>query len=226
MKPAKDGTDRIASARESRLFRPSGRKLSPCPRHQIPERSAWEKHMRERSTIVAPSAAQVPNRKSSAGVAISPRIPQSFLDAVAPRHYPRRTFPQRPGGAVRKKLDAHPSTGPGDCHRVPAWRYRAGDALPPWPAKCHRLFFGRPQCAVVGAGVFHRRNGNLNAYDHRHARHRLRREPPPPPTPLLLPHRPSTHRFFSPPPLFFPPVFFPPPPHPQTPPPAPACPCR
>ena len=39
-----------------------------------------------------------------------------------------------------------------------------------------RLFSGRPQLAVVGDHVFHRRHRDLHAYDHQHTRNRLRRK--------------------------------------------------
>src|SRR6266481_4094470 len=97
------------SARESCRSRPLGRSPSSCPRRRIPERSAWEKHKRERSTIVGQVQCECANRKSSPGVVISSRIPQSFLDAAALRNYPRRTFPSLPT-APRKRhsMRIHP----------------------------------------------------------------------------------------------------------------------
>jgi len=43
-------------------------------------------------------------------------------------------------------------------------------------SKTPPIFPRRPHRALGGAGVFHRRDGNLNTHDHRHPRHRLRRE--------------------------------------------------
>src|SRR5437660_3786687 len=98
-----------ASARESCRSRPSGRSLSSCPRRRIPERSAWEKHKRERSTIVGQVQCECANRKSSPGVVISSRIPQSFLDAAALHNYPRRTFPSlQSAPRKRHSMRIHP----------------------------------------------------------------------------------------------------------------------
>ena len=149
--------------------------------------------MRERPPIVAPSVARVRKPEKFSRCCDPVRIPQSFLDAAARRHYPRRTFPQHPKCA-EKILDAHPSARPCHCHCLFARRYRAGDAFPPRPAKRHGLFSGRPHRAVVGAGVFDRRNGNLHPHDHRHAGHRLRRKSHLSSAGLRLPDRPRAHR--------------------------------
>src|SRR5260370_39565193 len=129
-------------------------------------------------------------------------IKSSNPDATA-----HRNLPSTPPALHIISSDAQPPAGPGDCHCVPARRHGAGDALPPRAAKRHRLFSWRPHRAMVGAGLFHRRHGNLNTHDHRHPRHRLRRGshlfftrlppplPPPHPTPLF------------PPPHFTPPIF-------------------
>src|SRR5438552_11458628 len=90
--------------------------------------------MRERPAIVAPSVARVRKPEKFSRCCDPVRIPQSFLDAAARRHYPRRTFPQHPKCA-EKILDAHPSARPCHCHCLFARRYRAGDAFPPRPAK-------------------------------------------------------------------------------------------
>src|SRR6266849_5123993 len=187
----------MAQKRSGRVFfqpGPSRRIPSLCRRHQIPEHSAWEKHMRERSTFVGPSAAQVHKLENLRRGFGTPLIPHSFLDEDGPRHYPRRTFPQRATVAAETTIHAHPSARPCHCRRLPVRCDRAGDAFPPWPAKCQRLFSGRPHRAMVGAGVFDCRHGNLNTYHHRDAGDCLWRKPYLPSTSLRLSDWARGHR--------------------------------
>src|SRR5260370_6412343 len=128
-----------------------------------------------------------------------------------------RNLPSTPPALHIISSDAHPPAGPGDCHCVPARRHGAGDALPPRAAKRHRLFSWRPHRAMVGAGLFHRRHGNLNTHDHRHPRHRLRRVFHLSSTLFLLPLCPPPPCLLAVPPPFFPRIFLRLTPDPKTP---------
>src|SRR5260370_4127585 len=198
----KDSMARKSRGQLSSLPAPSTHIPFSCPRHQIPEHSAWEKHKRERSTIVGPSATRVRKPEKFSPCCNSAPHSAEFSCRGWTAPLSSTHFSERPNRAAEKTLDAHPSAGPGDCHCLPARRHRAGNALPPRPAKRHGLFSGRPHRALVGPCLLHRGHGNVHAHNHRRSGHFLRRKSYLPSTGLRLPDRPRAHRAASAPRIF------------------------
>src|SRR5579859_6789449 len=80
-------------------------------------------------------------------------------------------------GTYNPLRDADSYCRPCHCRGVPAGGYGAGDAVPAAVARCSRLFFGRADGALVGAGVFDCRYGDIDADDYRDACDFVCREP-------------------------------------------------